>query len=375
MKEELVFLGIFITAVMSCPEVTEDEVGCVSIKNGATKDDAVEMTRCYYLYKQKQTDAQTPQGWTREEASEICSCQKKMLPGRMTDNARVIISATLNKTSPPLGVWLMGQKKITANWVNNQMVSMETSDLLNKTQSHECAYVVREDNRIKLKPEMCSAALPVICQKENCESNECLSIKDASVRYSWFEGRSACRNGSMDILSFHDSSGLTRLQNILQPGVKYWVGIRKAIWLWNETTEIDKFYWSSNKPSLSGGACLALTQEGRWEDVTCSSQRYALCWQDKEKSKSLKPEALGSIIGGTIAAVVVAIIIIVALIVVLLRRKRKPLTESDVDHLRRKTHVKKRDREVKTEYGVRHSDISDNLNVEAMDTTGLAGPA
>ena len=69
-----------------------------------------------------------------------------------------------------------------------------------------------------------------------CDSsyNNCLEVK-LLKNLTWFDARALCKEKGGDILSFQDSSDLVQLRTHLQPQAKYWVGVRKAVWQWNDT--------------------------------------------------------------------------------------------------------------------------------------------
>ncbi|XP_051955019.1 E-selectin-like isoform X3 [Xyrauchen texanus] len=116
----------------------------------------------------------------------------------------------------------------------------------------------------------------------------------------WEDARNWCRQNYTDMVAIQNKEEISHLHNFLPKPNKgyYWIGMRKTdgIWTWvgtNKRLSKKAENWASNEPNNGGNNedCVEMyikrgKDDGKWNDMSCSSKNTALCYTASCKNDS-----------------------------------------------------------------------------------------
>ncbi|XP_072554112.1 macrophage mannose receptor 1-like [Paramormyrops kingsleyae] len=110
------------------------------------------------------------------------------------------------------------------------------------------------------------------------------------IGMTWPEAQSYCRKTYDDLATIENQDDMQRLINSI--GLAYmgaaWIGLQKpGGWMWQWSLEEQSFYsnvefynWALGEPNNNGGQenCIVIRNSGYWNDWTCDSLSYFVCY-------------------------------------------------------------------------------------------------
>uniref|UniRef100_A0A8C2Z649 C-type lectin domain-containing protein n=1 Tax=Cyclopterus lumpus TaxID=8103 RepID=A0A8C2Z649_CYCLU len=120
------------------------------------------------------------------------------------------------------------------------------------------------------------------------------------LKKSWEEARSFCRTTYDDLATITDEDDNSAINSLDQDRDRdqdrfFWIGLHDDVDSWKWSLEDEVFYtgrdrgyrrWQGGQPDHSKGVerCVAMTNEGYWEDHSCTLQKPLICYDENSKS-------------------------------------------------------------------------------------------
>lgn len=113
---------------------------------------------------------------------------------------------------------------------------------------------------------------------------------------SWTDAQRYCREKYTDLVTINDTQDQTDIEQVIKrgnPGAeRVWIGLRSTdTWIWSLND--SKFYtanesqyrnWAPGQPQ-GDGHCAFMNNEGKWHDITCSTQMHFICYNGEFRSQ------------------------------------------------------------------------------------------
>ncbi|XP_063042957.1 macrophage mannose receptor 1-like [Engraulis encrasicolus] len=142
-------------------------------------------------------------------------------------------------------------------------------------------------------------ALNFICTKDEWPSSTQPYVLVEEEK-TWEDAQRFCREKHTDLATIKNEAENDKIKDLIKGkgNVFPWIGLFRHAWEWSDGSSSSYRHWDSHQPSFdssSHGLCVEIRSSGLWNDKSCDSQRYFVCYEDKlvlvEEQKTWK-EAL-----------------------------------------------------------------------------------